>query len=197
MKRILLFFAFFLFLGIFAKAQYLDGNVSFGTNVPYLIEQLQGSIYDYGVPFQGSASLSFAQSDSTLGVVLLVKNQNFERIQRLPTGNNQIDISSTSFNIGIEKLDRSQDVCFGYRGLIGVSSWDEPGFFVNGNYKQLDITLNGLVSFKIANRIRFELQPGIVWMDLAGTFRDPNEWQFGREDISPFLDFSLRYSFWK
>lgn len=178
-------------ISIHGKSQILEGQVGMGSGLMNLVEQFEGSPSSFSLPFSYAFGLSMAENDSSLALIVLY-NQLEYRIQSELFVPNQV-VSLRSFQLGVEKINRSENTAFGYKATTGIGVEHRNPFSDKEPFICLSASM--LISQRITDKLRFEAQPGLYWADIANSLRGSSYWDTAGEDVSLIVNVGLRYRF--
>ena len=185
------------FLG---KSQNFDIGFGLGTGTSYIYENMDKTVdIKYSPSFSSYVDLKYSPISSYFDLKL-----NFQYINTGISGLNwesnapiNGEVSSFTSFILLEHLNVKKIWNFGYNLGFGYTTENYIELLDQRTQSEfrkfMSITISGLISIKISEKVSIQLIPSLLWTDPANTFRSSDKWYIAGEDLSFLTQVGFEY----
>ncbi|AZQ43955.1 hypothetical protein [Nonlabens ponticola] len=200
MKKFL--FSIFAISASIMHAQLFEIGAGAGTGAYYMIEEADNSVITaYDSPASIYVDVKYNFKDRIDGLKLRFQNTSVNVVGEDYQTQRSLDGIVESFTTSLlyERLRADKIFNIGYNAGIGYTLQE----FIqvkNENNAALEdrfmsVSFNGIFSLRLQDKLRFNLDTGLLWTDPINTFRGSDDWQTAGEDLSFLSQLGVSYRF--
>lgn len=194
-------FLVFSLVSIYTQAQTIEIGVGAGTGPYFFIEEFDPNVDN---SYDGAASLyvdiKYNFKDRIDGLKLRFQNTSVQ-IEGLEYQTNEpINAIVETFTTSLlyERLRSDKAFNVGYNFGVGMTKQEIE--FSRNPFSQrqnsfASVTAGGIFSFRLHEKLRLNLETGLLWTDPINTFRGPDNWETAGEDLSFLAQVGVSYKF--
>jgi hypothetical protein len=193
-------FALLLGFSLIGKSQSFDIGFGLGTGTSYIFESKDESVdIDYALPFSAFASLKYIPQSSYFDYKLNFQFINTGIVGRNWESGRPIDgeVSSFTTSLLLEHLNDNKTWNFGYNFGFGYTTEnyieDLDKRSLSYFRKFMSITISGLLSVKVSEKLSLQLIPSFIWTDPVNSFRSADKWYIAGEDLNFLAQIGISY----
>lgn len=197
-KSILLVFTL---VSMYTAAQTIEIGAGAGTGSYFFIEELDANVDN---SYAGAASLfvdlKYNFKDRIDGLKLRFQNTSVNIVGFEYQTNESIDAIIETFTTSIlyERLRSDKAFNVGYNFGVGITKQEiefRRNPFSQRQNSFASITAGGIYSLRLHDKLRLNLETGLLWTDPINTFRGPDNWKTAGEDLSFLAQVGVAYKF--
>lgn len=185
-----------------AAAQTIEIGAGAGTGAFYIIEEADNNVITaYDSPGSLYVDIKYNFQERFDGLKLRLQNTSVNIVGEDYQTGISLDGTVETFTTSLlyERLRTDKAFNLGYNFGIGLTQQDFKQVTSNVippvQDRFMSLTLSGIYALRLHEKLRLNLETGLLWTDPINSFRGSDKWQTAGEDLNLLVQIGVSYRF--